>query len=98
MPKPLQIVGWLFQLIGVGIVLIVVFTDWGPRFGPRYTAVYFLTAYIFIAYGRRIYVPEVSLLQPCPYCGRMIKLTNRTCPHCKSDLHVTSRFPGVGES
>ena len=97
MPKPLQIVGWMLQLIGVGIIYIAFFTDLGPRYGPRYIAVYLLVAFAFIAYGRRIYLPDVKLLKPCPKCGREIKLTNRACPHCKSDLNVTSRFPGIGE-
>ena len=42
MPKPLQIVGWMLQLIGVGIIYIALFTDLGPRYGPRYTVVYLL--------------------------------------------------------
>jgi len=97
MPKPIQIVGWVLQLIGAGIICIALFTDWGPRYGPRYTAVYLLVAYMFIAYGRRVYLPEVKLMKPCPKCGREIKLTNRICPHCKSDLHVKTRFPGIGD-
>ena len=97
MAKPLQVTGWVFQLIGVGIIYVAFFTDLGPRYGPRYTAVYLLVAYIFFAYGRSIYVPNVKLLQPCPKCGREIKLTNRECPHCHSDLHVSDRFPGINE-
>jgi hypothetical protein len=97
MPKPLQVVGWVFQLIGVGILYIGFFTEIGPMFTSRYTAVYLLMAYAFIAYGRRVYLPPVSLLKPCPKCGREIKLNHRTCPHCSSDLHVTSRFPGIGD-
>ena len=96
--KPLQIVGWIFQLFGVGILFIAIFTDLGPRYGNRYIVVYFLLAYVFIAYGRRVYLPEVKLLKPCPHCDREIKLTNRICPYCNSDLHVTSRFPGIGEN
>ena len=97
MPKPLQIAGWILQSIGVGIILIAFFTDWGPRYGGRYVMVYLLVAYMFIAYGRRIYLPDVKLLKPCPKCGRGIRLINKTCPYCKSDLKVSSRFPGIGE-
>ncbi|MFC1490387.1 hypothetical protein ACFL6K_04185 [Candidatus Latescibacterota bacterium] len=97
MPKPLQIVGWILQLIGVGILFIAFFTDLGPRYDPRYIALYLLMAYVFIAYGRNIYLPDVKLLKTCPICSREIKLTHRTCPYCKGDLHVTSRFPGIGD-
>ena len=97
MPKPLQIVGWILQLIGVGIIYIAFFTELGPRYGGRYIAVYLLVGGSFIAYGRRIYLPDVKLMKPCPNCGREIKLNHQTCPYCECDLHVSSRFPGMGE-
>ncbi|MBN1294750.1 MAG: hypothetical protein JXB48_23135, partial [Candidatus Latescibacteria bacterium] len=62
MPKPLQLAGWILQAIGVGIIIIALFTDIGPRYGGKYIMVYLLVAYMFIAYGRRIYLPEVKLL------------------------------------
>ena len=42
MPKPLQVAGWILQLIGLAIVYIAFFTEIGPRYGPRYIAVYLL--------------------------------------------------------
>jgi hypothetical protein len=95
LPKPLQVFGWLLQLTGVGIVYIAFFTHIGPRYGPRFTVVYLLAAYVCIAIGRKVYMPQPTLLKPCPLCGQEIKLTNRICPYCKGDLHVTARFPGI---
>ena len=97
MPKLLQILGWVLQLIGIGIIYIALFTDLGPRYGSRYIAVYLLVAFAFIAYGRRIYLPDVKLMKPCPNCGHEIKINHQTCPYCKCDLPVSSRFPGIGE-
>ena len=97
MPKPLQIAGWILQLTGLLIVYIAIFTDFGPRYGSRYTVVYLLVAYMVFAYGRSIYVPAVKLLKKCPKCGSDIKTTNRECPYCHSDLHVKGRFPGIND-
>ena len=94
MAKPLQVVGWGFQLIGL---VLVYYTFFGDFSHIRINIIYGLLAFAFIAYGRSVYVPEVRLLQQCPKCSREIKLTNRECPYCHAALEGNSRFPGIGD-
>ena len=95
--KPRQVAGWILQIFGLVLLYIAFFTDIGHELGPRFKVVFVFLGIAFFAYGRIFYLPDVKLLKDCPKCGREIKITNRICPYCKSDLHVTTRFPGVGK-
>ena len=91
MLKPLRVYGWFLQLAGVVLLAFGIFHKF---YNIKYNILICLIAYTFIAYGRKVYLPEVKLLKSCPYCANQIRMVDTVCPHCHRNLHVSSRFPG----
>ena len=90
MLKPLRVFGWFLQLAGVLLFAFVIFHKF---YNIKNSILICLIAYTLIAYGRKVYLPEVKLLKSCPYCANQIRIVEKVCPHCKRNLPVFSRFP-----
>ncbi|HDY88088.1 MAG TPA: hypothetical protein ENH82_08255 [bacterium] len=93
MPKTLRVFGWFLQLAGV-VVLLFAFGIFHKFYNIKDNILLCLIAYVLIAWGRKVYLPEVKLLKSCPYCANQIRMVETVCPHCQRNLPEKSRFPG----